>query len=357
MDGKALAGKYKDFANPGVKIYVGDKEIDLKGNRFLESVEITSTTKREPDMAVIVYTVSRRPVDNINSFERYIKVGEKIEIKLGYEKNMTTVFCGYLHEAQVFDYQEEALEYTLIGLDVKGLMKKNSCFQISGSKNTEQIMKDIIDTRSYTQFITKKTISKLPASMNQDCVIKGETHYDWLCYLADILSYEFFCGRGELVFRKARQGGQDTYSLTGEYGVKAVRTLASMTGQTGNVQINGYNRKDEKISGTAKWPGVSGPFSKGLSSMLRDYGYVLMDMGLETKEQAAERAKAVLDREIGRCSRMEILHIGVPELQPGVYVTVTTENVESLSGTIYVDETSHVLDRDGYRTVVRGSRK
>lgn len=353
-NGKQLAAKYKDFLDPAIQVLAAGQQIAAEKGRTLEIAEITASAGRDPDMAVLVYRVEKIPSANLQAMEKFLNVGEKLEVKTGYEKSLTRIFLGYLHQVEMYDCGQEMVEYTLICLDAKGLMKKNSSFQASGSKKIQQLLTDTLNNSSYGSFIEKKSVASLPASLNQDCVIKGETHYDWLCNLADSLDYEFFCGRGELIFRKARENAVEIMELTEEYGLQAVRRVVSMAGVTGSIQVNGYNRKDEKITATAQWSGMSEPFGQKMKKALAGCSITLWDMELENGEQAAYRAKTVLNRAAAKCSRMEVINVGIPELQPGVFVKITKENMTSLSGKIYVDEVQHILDRRGYRTIVRG---
>lgn len=80
----------------------------------------------------------------------------------------------------------------------------------------------------------------------------------------------------------------------------------------------------------------------------------LADMELETGAQALWRAKLEAERMAGRCARMRTVSLGLPELAAGMCVQVDAGEVGSLSGTMYVEETRHLLDENGYRTVAEG---
>lgn len=355
--GKALADKYGDFLYPVAKVIAAGREIPQNESWRLENVEVNSSVGKEPDMAVLVYRTKKLPAKNQTDLEGYLEVGQKIEVRAGYDGRTSRIFLGYLHQVEVCDFMQGFLEYTLVCLDVKGLMKKNSVFQASGAKQLQQIRDDIIGDTCYRFLVEKKNVSALPENLNRDCVLRGDTHYDWLCNLAEYLDYEFFCGTGELVFRKAGQGDGEVVELTAEYGLQAVRAVTSLTGQTGSVSLCAYNRKDEKIVGTAQWEGIQDAFSGKAAKTLQNFSLKMWDMELETGEQASALAQAVMDRAKARCSRLEAVTIGIPELKPGSSAEITDENVECLSGTMYLEEVCHQLDRNGYRTVVRGRRE
>lgn len=355
--GKALADKYGDFLYPEVEVLAAGEIIPENDFWSLESVEVNSSVGKEPDMAVLVYRMEKLPVKNQTDLEGYLKAGQKMEVKAGYSGQVSRVFLGYLHEVEVCDLMQGFLEYTLVCLDLKGLMKKNSVFQVSGAKKLQQIRDDILEDKGYRFLVEKKSISALPGNLNQDCVVRGGTHYDWLCNLAEYLDYEFFCGTGELVFRKAGEGNGKLVELSAEYGLQAVRAVTSMTGQTGSVSVYGYNRKDEKIVGTAARKGSQDVFSGKMGQALQNFTLKIWDMEMETGEQASALARAVMSRAEAKCSRLEAVTIGIPELLPGSSAKITDENAACLSGTIYVEEVCHRLDWKGYRTVVRGKRE
>lgn len=354
LTGKALAKKYGDFLYPAVKVLAGGREVPAGGACFPESVEVNASVGREPDMAVLTYRVDKLPAGNITGLEGYLDVGQKMEIRAGYGNKTERIFLGYLHEVEVLDLMRDYVEYTLVCLDAKGLMKKNSVFQVSGEKKAQQILDEITGDGGYGFLVEKRSVSPLPGSVNRDCVVRGNTHYDWLCSLAEYADYEFYCGLGELVFRKAGEGGSDTVELTEEYGLQAVRAVATAAGQTGSVSVYGYNRKDEKIVGSAEWGSSGKPFTGRLSDTLGSLAMKRWDMELETGEQAQALARAAMARAKAGCFRREAVTIGIPELVPGVHVRITDESADSLSGAMYAEEVCHYLDGQGYRSVVRG---
>lgn len=356
LEMKTLAQKYHEFGSPAARILIGGKEVRLREGVYLERAEVVSGVGRDPDMAVLAYKVSRIKTGCVSALEGVLKLGEKVEVKAGYGDTLTRVFLGYLHEAEVSVRQAEYAEYTLICLDVKGLMKKNNSFLASGEKRTSQIMEGILKTAAYGFLIEKRHVDSLPEAFNRDCVILGDTHYDWLCGLAEYLDYEFFCRMGELFFRRAGKDAAVVLELTGDQGLLSVRAAATMDGQYGSVQVGGYNRRDERVSGAENWKTVKGPFLDKMEQRLRGFDKVIWDMGLETAAQASFRAKAVLGRIARQCSRMEALSIGIPEIMPGTCAEIKVEGMASLSGRVYMEEVRHLLDAKGYRTVFKGSR-
>ncbi len=354
IGGKALADKYKDFLYPTAVVTAAGREIPENEFWHLENVEVNASVRKEPDMAVLVYRADKLPEKSRSTLEGYFNVGQKMEIKAGYDNEKSRIFLGYLHQVEVCDLMEDYLEYTLICLDVKGLMKNSNSLQVSGAQKAQQVLEDILGDKGYAFLVDDTDISPLPGKLNLNCVIRGDTHYSWLCSLAEYLNFEFYCGRGTVIFKKAGTGNGDTVELTGEYGLTAVQAVVSMTGQTGSISVYGYNRQDEAIRGNAEWTGGSQAFTQKMGQTLQGLSMKILCPELDTSEQAAAAAQAAMERAKAQCCRLEAQCLGIPELQPGIHAQIKDENVSGLSGTIYVEEVCHLLDWQGYRSVVRG---
>lgn len=357
ISGKSLAGKYNNFQAPCVKVLADGKEVQTGDGVYLERAEVISSVGPEPDMAVLLFRAGKFSKRDFTEAEKHWKAGQKMEVQAGYGDTVSRIFLGYLHEVEAADSLQDSVEYTLVCLDVKGMMKKNSVFRTSGNGNTQQILNDILGSGCYGAFIEGKKVDSLPKEPAPEYMIRGETHYEWLCNLAARLNYEFFCSRGKLVFQRAQKPGDQTVELTEEYGLLEVRGTVTMAGQTGRIQVCGYNRKDEKVIGTAEWPGVSGPFGGKMKQALSGCMLTLLETELETEGQAEQLAEAQMYRLAAGSSYMRAVTTGIPELQPGICAEITNGAVASLSGTVYVEEVRHLLDESGYRSIIRGARR
>ncbi len=354
--GRTFADNYKNLQDPVLKVFIGGRELLLCDEAYLGSAWVVSSSKKEPDMAVVTYLVNRAFPESIRNFEGFLALGQKTEVQAGYGSQVSRIFLGYLHEISVSDKGEGYLEYTLLCLDVKGLMKKNNGFAVSGVKTAQQVMDEILGAEIYAPLIEKKTVTPIPASLNTDCVIGGETDYDWLCGLAERLDYEFFCGRGELVFCRAGEAYGETVELSAECGLREVKLIVSMGGQTGSIRVGAYNQADEKLSVNEPWHGVSGPFVQNLKQRLKGFSLSFWEMGIETGEQAGQAAKKRMARTARQCLRMEVRSLGMPKLMPGICVKIADDASVSLCGGICAEEVEHRISGKGYETVVRGTR-
>lgn len=349
---KALGEKYGSFNTPVLHVYIGGKELETGDKLLFLNARVISSVNKEPDMAVLTY----RLLHGAPGMEGKFQAGARLEIEAGYGDRTKRIFLGYLHEVDSVLYGNRYVEYTLAGLDVKGLMKKNSGFEIFEAKEPWRVLEDILDNGMYGFLIEEKDVDTLPESFSHGGVIKGETHFEWISSLAEYTGYSFYCGNGRACFKKALSC--DARLETGfEYGVRKIRNRASLSGQHGCIRVEGYNRRDEKFCGTKRWRAPGGPYTGKMQEILGGSEGTFWSMGLQEPRQAAERAGILMERERLQCSEMEVVSVGLPELRPGMEVTVSGGLYPLLGGTFYVREAEHILDERGYTTVVRGSRK
>ncbi len=352
---EALAKKYGDFTSPTVQVLIADTELKTEEGLWLEQAEVMASVFYEPDMAVLYYGV-RSAVSKVQKLEKRLALGRKIEIRAGYGKEVLRIFYGYIHEISVRREEKDFMEYELICLDVKGLMRLNSTYGISGTRKTEQVLSAVLGDAMYAPFIEGKTVEKLPASMNEPCMLGGETHYEWLCRLADYLQYSFFINRGRLYFGPDRKDTGIMTKLSENCVIHRICTTATLSDQAGVIEVNGFNREDERLFARAYFKAPGGPFEQELKRVLSGSRRVCSAGFLSANEQASVRAKALMHKAVKACSGMEIVAEGVPEMQPGAYIKVADNISESFSGRIYVEEVSHKLGADGYRMVIKGHR-
>ena len=57
VDGCSLADGYEDFHKPVARVYADSEELAAGEGIYLESVDVSASSGREPDMAVLVYRV------------------------------------------------------------------------------------------------------------------------------------------------------------------------------------------------------------------------------------------------------------------------------------------------------------
>lgn len=351
---RQLAEEYDGFVDPSAEILVDGSILKGEDGLWLEQIKITSSVFHEPDSAMLHYLV--RTPECVKKMENLLCAGSRIEIKTGYGKSVMRVFYGYIHEISVRAGTGDIIGYTILCMDVKGLMRLNSVYGISGVKRTDRILSEILNDGMYAPFIESRKVEKLPGCMNGGCFIRGDTHYDWLCGLADFLHFSFSANNGRLYFGPAGKDGDIVTELAAGCGVGRIETCVTLSGQTGSVEVSGFNGKDEKLSALERWKAPGGPFERKLPGLLSHSSRVYSAFSISTDEQAAYRARALMRRMEEDCSKMEIEAAGIPQMQPGIFIKVKTDAINSLSGKIYVEEVTHSLGADGYSMVVKGRR-
>lgn len=356
FDCESLARKYEDFVRPQMQVLLDGREMKSGNGISLNKAEITVSCHMEPNMAVLSYFVERAGGGAVSTMEKRLQAGGKVEIKTGYHNQLTLIFVGYLHEIVVTASDEGMVGYELTCLDVRGLMMNSYYYETSGIKKADQLLKEIVGRSAYSSFLSAKKLSAIDGSMNQICVLNGESDFDWIRGLVQLLHYEFFICGDTLYFRKSREDGSVLTTLSHRFGMSLVQTIVSLTGQTLGCEVTGFDRNGQKLSGKAATAASGKIFGSRLSNVLSGSRKVYVDNSLQTQTQAVYRARALMSSCEDRYCRMQILQIGLPELVPGRFLQVKEEEVPSLSGKLYVEEVVHMFGDDGYLVRLTGAR-
>lgn len=352
---KKLAEKYEGFAQPNLCVLLDGTQLKTGAGIYLNKADIHLSNRTEPNLAVLGYTVRRTGDSAVSRMEKLVKLGGRVEVKLGYRQEMSRVFLGYVHEASVSASGGDSVVYELVCLDVKALMKINSLYGMPVQKKASQFLNIIFNTAAYGNFIEKKEIGAIEDAVNLNYAVTGETHFEWAARLAVLLNYEFYMSDGTLCFQKARKDSSSLIELNGEMGVIAQRSSVTMSGQTAETEVAGGRPGMERLSAVRKRKSAGGPFEQNMSKVLSGSRRRYIDDGLLTQQQAKYRAEALGETADCHYSGMELVTVGLPELAPGRFITVSN-GLASLSGKIYVEEVVHSYGKDGYITTVKGYR-
>lgn len=354
FEAEKLASKYDDFKMPDISVFLDGKEIKTGNDICLANAEICISCRTEPNIAVLSFTVDR--INGAPAMEKGLSLGNKAEIKLGYKNGLTAVFLGYLHEIEVTSHDEEYAEYELTCLDVKGRMMAGYIYETSGQKKEEQLLQEIIKKAPYGDLIGSKKLDSIDSSMNKICLVNGMSHYQWVSELAKRLDYEFYMAGETLYFKKSREDSTPLTELTRDYGVLEIQTRVTLAEQVGELEVTGYNRKEEILSVKVKRKNAGGPFESGIPSFLRGSDRTKLDPYIDDKSQSAYVARTMMQRIERKSSAVNVLTIGIPELVPGRFVKITDDCMSSLTGKAYIEEVTHFYGENGYLTMLKGYR-
>ena len=187
-----------------------------------------------------------------------------------------------------------------------------------------------------------------------------ESDFEFLKKLADRNHYELYVDENRtLHFRKPNDTGTAVVRLLWGQGLISFKPEANLAGQISKVEVYGWNPKTkEKIVGTATAGEESGKAGKDKSAgeQLRQFvrdpakqPVLRIRQPVTDMAEAQKRAKAALNERAKRFLTGDAEAIGLPEIRPDCNVEIDNLGTP-FSRTYYVQQATHKIDGNGYRT-------
>lgn len=346
-----LSKKYREFDVATFKLKIGGKDVPLK-DVTIDNIEVSISTGFEASMCSFdvyeIYDLDERSF-NSSMMKSFFTLGKEVEISLGYIET-TLVFKGYIETIKnIFsDYSYPYLSVEC--LDVKGLMMHGTKSEVMNLDAFSDAVNKILGNYSLVGSKSVDQCTKLTREIQQN----NETDYAFLCRVAKKINYEFFVLQGKVYFRKPTYSEQSPQIIF-EWGqmLLAFTQTKTLSKYVNKVTVKGYNDAEHKvIESTASAPIKIGSGSSKpdkFSSDLKSSTSVILDMEINTVEEAKERAEAELNRRslnfitgFGKC-------VGFPELVPGKYIEIKSFDGD-VDNKYYVTRVVHKINHGEYIT-------
>jgi uncharacterized protein len=185
-----------------------------------------------------------------------------------------------------------------------------------------------------------------------------ESDWEFLKKLADRNHFELFVDEERtLHFAKPNDKGSAVVRLVYGQGLLSFKPEANIAGQISKVEVYGWDPKNKKaIIGVASAGEESGLAGKSagqyLNAFVRDPGKrptLRLRQPVFTQSEANQRAKAALNERAKQFLTGEGESIGLPEIRPDRNIELAELGV-SFSKTYYIQQATHKIDANGYRT-------
>lgn len=347
-----LSKKYLEFDVPTYKIKIDGKELP-QSEITVSNIEVNISTGFEASMcsfeAYELYDIDERSFD-AKLMKDFFALGKEVEVSLGYIET-TLVFKGYIETVKAV-FSEFSFPYIAVEcLDVKGLM-------MHGNKSAAMNLGSYTDAVSsilgnYGSLAGTKTVDA-STTLEREIQQNKETDYAFLCRVAKSINYEFFVLQGKVYFRKPAYSDM-TPQILYEWGQMLVsfnqtRTLSKYVNK---VTVKGYDDVEHKmIESTASAPekiGAGKTKPDKFSSQLKSSVSVIVDMEINTVEEAKERAEAELTQRSFNFITGYGKSVGLPELVPGKYIEIKSFDSD-VDNKYYVTKVVHKLSDGEYTT-------
>jgi phage protein D len=182
----------------------------------------------------------------------------------------------------------------------------------------------------------------------------AESDYDFIVKAAKKYNYEFFVEKGAVRFRKAKMGATTITELSVGKGVRSFEISYGVTGLVETVEARALNAGNGKLITSSKK--LTSTLSGGSKAkgLIAKSSRVYIDPTIASREEADARVDSIMEEMRFRLGSLECECVGIPELLPGHYVSVSGVG-SPVANTFYITRVTHELDdRHGYCTRLWG---
>lgn len=285
-----------------------------------------------------------------------LKFGAEVTISMGYgdTKTVPLMASGLITEITT-NFPESGLpELAIAGYD--------HAFPLTIGKNA----------RTWTKSLDSEAAQEIASFHNLNANIERteerhpqieqnqESDFEFLKKLAERNHFELFVDEKKtLHFRKPDDTATAVVRLVWGEGLLTFKPEANLAGQIARVEVYGWDpKKKEKIVGIARAGEESGKEANGksagdqLKAFIKDPGkqpVLRLRQPVFSQAEAEKRANAALNERAKQFLTGEAEAIGLPEIRPDH--NVAFDNLGTpFSKTYYVQQATHKIDSNGYRT-------
>ncbi len=363
MDFHKLKEQYGNFQVPVADIEVEGKSFGTNSSDLIAGeVTVELSTGYEASAAVFrIYNC--QDADTLEYQMKdvlpFVSLGSSVRIKLGYASHLEEVFCGFIART-VFLKDEQGPCIEVHAMDVKGIMMENTYICQMKSGCCSGAVREILEKPVYQTFRNKGMIEKLDI---QDTPDKGQNHliemaaqsdYEFIVKTAKRMGYEFFMEKSTLHFRKPNEKKTEQITLGPGAGIRAWEIGYDVRGLVQSIEVRGADDgKGERVSAEKKFTNKISEGNKA-AALLSQTKKVCVDESAVSKEQAENRAQALLEQMSYRFGSMECECAGLPKLFPGYFIRISGF-AKPADNLFYLTRVRHTMDEwGGYRTYISG---
>ena len=353
---------YKDFSKPLMYVKVEGKRVQDDG---LAYTFLTTEMSMGNEASYCKFTIISRDTsckDNKlsipSALSEKFKLGDKVEIYLGYTVDTTAklVFTGYVTSINVEYTGREDVSYTIEAMDLKIFMMSNFRSEIKKDmKSYSDVVTDIL--KDYSSFYTGKKIDSTE-SITSPIEQYNQSDYDFVVSLARKVDYMFFVCKGEVNFIDYTKLSESVITISPNDYLYSLEREISISKQIKAVTVRTNNEEDPDtpIEGKAVSITTVGKGSRAGSDVTKlisdKMEKTIVDNSVKSEAEAKARAQAELNRSAMNFVSGECELIGIPELEPGKFITIKDIN-KSIDGDYLITSIKHVFDTEGYKTICK----
>lgn len=389
FDFNTLKTKYEGFHHPVAVIEVNDVSIGAeKADIPLSDIDVELTCGFEASAAEFsLYDVYDKTTGSFlyDKVKQYLYLGSKVEIYLGYGKQVRSVFVGVITRV---NFLYEALEIPCIrvtAMDVKGIMMAGSYSKQLKAVCFSEAVREVLGKTAYEKLRSSTVIKSIHVTDTPDKLRSGagsvgapgsvgtgvlgagagasdrtvemtaESDYEFVVKAAKKYNYEFFTECGNVYFRKAKADKTILMTLGPSTGMRSFDVGYDLTGLSQTVIARGVDVAKGQLISASKKSANRISMGNRAAPLLSGSQKVYLDATITSREEAQERADSLMEQISYRFGRLESEVVGIPELLPGHFITLSGLGTGA-DNDFYLTRVRHVMRGDGtYVTKLTGT--
>ncbi len=356
-DYASAAKKLEGFLKPNCRIKVGTQkkfeDIVHVGGIFVTDVRVDLQIEGMAGCASFDVINAYDPIKGAfrSDIIGALKLGEAVEISLGYGSEMMLVFVGYINSVSSSFGGSSMPTLQITCMDYCGMMLEN--------ERNEQPK----EAETYDQFIrdyVKKNYSMLKigtvdgvGGVTKSPVMEKCSDYQMFSSMAEEIGFEFFILQDKVYFRKPYLVTSPVTTLTWGQNIISFSRELSMRTFVAEIEVRSFKQQGNEQVFVAVESSTKG---KEVSSTAKPIRRVITDYSAKTQQDVDARAKAEIQKIERQSLGGNCTCIGFPPICPGRFVKLDRLSGE-LNGKYYVMSVSHSFGGGGFTTSFRVGRK
>lgn len=361
MELAALSSRYGDFYAPAFALRIGGADLVrdlLVAVSQVEADLVLGAAGRFSFTVVEAYSAEGRSfvTGRGDRLLDLLAFGAEVELRMGYGDAgaVPLVMSGVITEIGTSFPDAGMPELAVAGYD--------HAFALTNGKNSRTWSKarDSDAAHEIASFHNLDANIETTAERHAQIEQNQESDFEFLKKLADRNYFELFVDeRRALHFRKPNDSADAVVRLAWGEGLLSFKPEANLAGQVSRVEVYGWDpKRKEKIVGVARAGEESGLAGKGRSAGQRLNAFVRepskqpalrLRQPVFTQSEADQRARAALNERAAQFLTGEAEAIGLPDIRPDRNVSLDNLGAP-FSKTYYVQQATHKIDSNGYRT-------
>ncbi len=364
-DFENLKTKYGSFRHPCAAVEINGKDLgDSKKGFPVSDLLVDLTSGYEASTAEFgIYQVydTAKAAFLFDDVKKYILLGSKAEIYLGYDGKLQSVFVGTVTRVNFVFEQEAAPCIRVTAMDVKAIMMAGGYSRQLTGRYYADAVKEILEKTAYRKLQSMDVIrgihitdtpdklrscANAAAAADRSMEMVAESDYEFIVRAAKKNHFEFFVLCGHVYFRRAKSDPSRLMRIGPDTGMRSFDVACDLSGLVEKVTVRAVNvSKAQVISADRKYTNKLSQGNKA-RPLLKGSRKVCIDASVSSVEEAQERADFLMDAVACRYGSLQCELVGMPELAPGRFVELAGLGTGA-DNTFYLQRVRHVLSVEG----------